>query len=604
MRAARLLVLSAFAAALAAQTPGPCACGAHPPGPPRQREAKPYAGTPTDLRPYGKFAEPYYENYQTTVEYNGAARDLRVVKASEIDEVRLGFLGPIENHPDEALGRMMLHGAELAIEEANARGGYGGKPFRLVVRNDQALWGASSNEIVRLTYDDKVWGMLGSISGDSTHIALRVSLKSELPIVNSAATDPTIPETIIPWYLSSLQDDRVQCYTLARRIFTDLKLSRVAILRINDRYGRFGVGKLKDAARRLSHPIVIEQKYFQGDTDFRRQLGIIADSRADAVVIWGDQGPAAAILKQMRELGMKQRVFGAFRTIGESFLAEAGPAAEGMEAVFPYDPNRDDPAWIGFRSRFAKRHQAQPDVFASLAFDTMNILIDAVCRAGLNRGLIRDALAGLETYRGVTGEMAFDPNSKNVVPLYLATVVGGRITYRRYPMDAPYARVGEEGVGFHGPAPAASGRAIALFGPNAAALAASPAVRELLARREPRFELIPIESETQWGKASSELVAALYDRHALAVLAVGRNPAHLAEQLAVKAFVPTVALSADRSLTNVNIPWIFRLPAETPAERALGLVLDAAGESGADRGRLRDALAARGFDNRGEPVGR
>src|SRR5581483_9029662 len=114
-----------------------------------------------------------------------------------------------------------------------------------------ATWGAASNEIVRMPWDEKVWAMLGSISGDSTHIGLRVALRSELPIVNSAATDPTVPETIIPWYFTVIQDDRVQCYTLARRIYTDLGLSRVALLRVNERYGRFGVIKFRDASRRL-----------------------------------------------------------------------------------------------------------------------------------------------------------------------------------------------------------------------------------------------------------------------------------------------------------------------------------------------------------------
>ncbi len=183
---------------------------------------------------------------------------------------------------------MMLKGAQMAVDEANARGGYCGKPFKLLTHNDQATWGASSNEIVKMTYDEKVWGMLGSISGDSTHIGLRVSLKSELPIVNSAATDPTIPETLIPWYFTVLQDDRVQSYTLARRIYTDLGLKRVAILRINDRYGRFGVLKFKDASRRLGHPVIIEQKYMGGDTDFTHQLRVINDSRVDAVVLWSD----------------------------------------------------------------------------------------------------------------------------------------------------------------------------------------------------------------------------------------------------------------------------------------------------------------------------
>ncbi len=100
-----------------------------------------------------------------------------------------------------------------------------------------------------------------------------------MPIVNSAATDPTIPETIIPWYLTTIQDDRVQSYTLARRIYTDLGLKRVALLRVNERYGRFGVLKFKDASRRLGHPVVIEQKYLPGDTNFTRQLRIIGESR-------------------------------------------------------------------------------------------------------------------------------------------------------------------------------------------------------------------------------------------------------------------------------------------------------------------------------------
>jgi branched-chain amino acid transport system substrate-binding protein len=593
------------AAALHAQGSGGCACGANPPGPPHDRELRPYANTPEDLSPYGKFTAPYYQHYQTQVAYNGAARDAVTLKPGDVDEVRIGFLGPIENHPDEPLGRMMLNGALLAIEEANARGGYGGTPFRLMVHNDQALWGAASNEIVRMAYDERVWAMLGSISGDSTHIGLRVSLKTEVPIVNSAATDPTIPETIIPWYLSTIQDDRVQGYTLARRIYTDLGITRVALLRVNDRYGRFGVIKFRDAARRLGHPVTIEQKYLPGATDFRRSLGIIADSGAEAIVVWGDQAAAAGILKQMRELGMKQRVFGSFRTIGDELAAVAGTAAEGMEAVFPFDPSRDDPAWINFRANFARRFGRQPEVFASLAFDTMNILLDAVCRAGLNRGRIRDALAGLESYKGVTGQMTFDPNSKNIVPMYLATVRNGAIQYRRYGMEKQYAKVDEGGIVYAGPA-AADARSgplrLVVFGPAAEQAVSAGDVRAAMEPLGSRYALAPVDADKPWGQASTELVRLLYDENAVGIIAVGRSASHLAEQLAVKSFIPVVAISADTALTAINIPWIFRLPAGTPLAEAVRAMASAAEKAGPNRGRLRDALAAGGlFDNRGEP---
>ena len=53
------------------------------------------------------------------------------------------------------------------------------------------------------------------------------------------------------------------------------------------------------------------------------------------------------------------------------------------------------------------------------------------------------------------------------------------------------------------------------------------------------------------------------DEHASAIIALDRDAAHLAEQLALKAFVPVIALSDDRKLTSTNVPWIFRLPAST-----------------------------------------
>ena len=383
------------------------------------------------------------------MEYNGAARDVPVPK--DVTEVRIGFIGPLENHPEAALGKKMLNGAQMAIDEANAAGGYGGKPFKLMLHNDSAIWGASSNEVVKMVYDDQDWAIFGSISGDTTHIALRASLKAEIPIVNSASTDPTIVETIIPWYFSVLQDDRTQCYTLARHIYTDLGLKRVAILRVNDRYGRFGVGKFRDASRRLGHPVVIEQKFFPYDTDFSRQLKVISESRVDAIVLWTDEPKAAMILKQMRDMGMKQRVFGSHRTLGDQLVALAGPAAEGYQAVYPYDPNMPDPAWLAFKTRYEAKYHEKPDHFSALAYDQMQILLQAICAAGLNRGMIRDALYGTVTYNGVTGPMQFDPNDKQIRNMYLGTVHDGHIEYRKISMQKEYARVGEDGVQYAGP---------------------------------------------------------------------------------------------------------------------------------------------------------
>jgi branched-chain amino acid transport system substrate-binding protein len=631
-------VLAAGTIGLAGQEAGTskkvCECGAHPPGPPRDRIVTPYAGEPEDLSPYQKFAKPYDLNYIHPNIYSGAGRDIPEPK--DLSEVRIGFFGPIEHSPEQVFGLRMLHGAQLAVEESNARGGYGGKPFKLMPHNDYdnwqaktvygedratdpTIWGSASNEVVKMLYDDQDWAIFGSISSESTHIALRVALKAEIPIVNSASTDPTIPETYIPWYFTDLQDDRVQGLTLARHIYTELGLKRVALLRVNSRYGRFGVIKFRDASRRLGHPVVIEQKFLPGDTDFARSLKIIQSSRADAIVLWADEIPTANILKQMKALGMKQRVFGSYRTLGPEMLAQAGDAAEGFEAVFPYDPTRSDSKWVDFNARYEARFHEKPEQFASLAYDAMNALLDSICKAGLNRARIHDALADIAEYDGVTGHMTFDPNQKNVAHLYLGTVRNGAISYRVATMEpvvrptsparmestrspgqstAPYARVGEDGVEYAGPhrLDVKTGRMkVVLFGPRAEAIARSADMQAQLGDRTVKgveWELLPVASDQNWGAASTQLVSALMEEHALAILALDRQAAHLAEQLALKTFVPVIALSEDKTLTSTNVPWIFRLPATTTPAAALRLIEMAAEKSGGNPEALRDVLAS------------
>ena len=621
----------------------PCTCGSHPPKPRPQRTITPYANEPKDLQPYSKFAEPYDHHYVQTNVYSGAARDIPDPNLKDLDEIRIGFLGPIDKNPDQVFGQRMLNGAQLAVDQANQRGGYCGKPFKLMPRNDydnwqakqvygdnrptsQDIWGSASNQTVKMVYDDKDWAIFGSISSESTHILLRVALRAEIPIVNSASTDPTIPETYIPWYFTDLQDDRVQANTLARYIYDDLKLKRVAVLRINSRYGRFGSPKFKDASQRLGHPVVLEQRYPAGTTDFRRYLNAIQDSRVDGIVLWNDQEQTAIILKQMHELGMKQRVFGSYRTIGDDLIAQAGDQADGFEAVFPYDAARKDPRWQKFNADYAATYHQKPEQFASLAYDAMNVLLGSVCEAGLNKGRIMDALAQVYEYNGVTGQMVFDTNSKNIAPMYMARVHNGTIEYRPATMEPaarqaepkpsapaakpvseaapananpmPYARVGEDGVQYAGPqvadAPGETLR-VAVFGPGAEKVLQSQdvvnTVRTLDANGK-KWQLVGVSSDQAWGKASSGLVRSVFDQNVIAVIALDRASSHLAEQIGVKAFVPVIAVSSDRALTSTNIPWIFRLPEGTSLQQVLQTLAAAERLSGPNRAKLRAVLAS------------
>ena len=392
-----------------------------------------YANMPDEAVPYRRFTKPYYDWFvQTdTLAYYGAAEKRPDGDASKLSEIAIGLFAPIENNPESIFGLPMLHGAQLAIEEANARGGYHGKPYALKVHNESALWGASSAELVKMLFNENCWAMLGCVDGQNCHIVLRTTLKLEVPIVNVGTTDPTVTETRIQWLMHDFIDDRQQGYTLADYVFKTLKLKRIGVIRTQTRYARLGVEKFADEARRMGRQPILEVKFERGDKDFSNQLRMLKDAKVQGVIIWGEAADAGLILKQMRAMGMKQPVFGGSRLAYPQLLEIAGPAAEGTVVTTTLDPTRRDPKWLAFRDAYRKRFNEEPIDYSAYAYDGMNILVAAIEKTGLNRGRIMDVLRDyqMKTYEGVTGKAFFDHTLSDISPVTMARVKDGKFEY-------------------------------------------------------------------------------------------------------------------------------------------------------------------------------
>jgi len=406
-----------------------------------------YAYTSKEVSPF-RHVEPYKQHFLLQMEYTGPGR--AKPEPEHVDSVKLGFIGPImstvsvatggKSH-EEPMGIKMLQGARLAIEEANDRGGYLKRkvPFELVVSNDNGLWGASGNEIVKMAYKDHVWAILGTIDGANSHIAIRVALKAEIVMMNSGDTDPTFIETNIPWVFRCIGDDRQQSYFLVDYMYRKLGLKRVGIIRSSNRYGRFGVREVRDGSRRLGHPVVLEMAYALGLDDFSLHLGRLKQAGVDAIVHWGDAVEGAKILNQMRDMGMNQPFFACDRCLADEFAEIAGKNAEGVVCGSPWDPTRKDPTYLAFCEKFQKRFGEPPETYAAHGYDGMSLLIWAVQVAGLNRAKIRDVLAyRTQPWPGATGDVVFSACLDDLGEVYLAKRENGTWKYySREDLDLP-----------------------------------------------------------------------------------------------------------------------------------------------------------------------
>ena len=71
-------------------------------------------------------------------------------------QIPVGYFGPAD--PDHPVGGALWRGAQLAVEQVNQTGGYRGTPYKLVPAWDENPWSGGASVVVRLAYQEEVWG--------------------------------------------------------------------------------------------------------------------------------------------------------------------------------------------------------------------------------------------------------------------------------------------------------------------------------------------------------------------------------------------------------------------------------------------------------------
>ncbi|HUT89701.1 MAG TPA: ABC transporter substrate-binding protein [Thermoguttaceae bacterium] len=368
---------------------------------------------------------PFYRLREHQAEYAGPGRD--EPPPQDVDEVLLGYFGPGDPaHPD---GGDLWLAAQMAVDEANRRGGCQGKPFRIVARWSENPWGTGVAEVARMVYDENVWAIVGGIDGPSTHLAEQVVAKARLPLVSPASSDKTVNLANVPWMFSLLPGDHLQAPVLAAAVSDRVGSRAFVLISAVDHDSRLFTTELRKCltSRRLLPRYHFEHNGAREDEP--RLVDRIVESKPDAVVLVAGAHQSARLVVGLRRRGFAGLVFGSAAMGRRRFHEEAGEAAEGV--LFPLlyrtptAPAEEPPK--EFFDAFEKRYGHAPDYAAAHTYDAFRLLVAAIRTAGLNRARIRDALRDLSPYSGVAGTVAWDPQGSNTRAVSLGTIRDGRV---------------------------------------------------------------------------------------------------------------------------------------------------------------------------------
>jgi len=353
--------------------------------------------------------------------------------AAAQDTVKLGVMLPLSG-PAALAGTSIIEGVRFAAEEANAKGGVLGKQVELFIENDEGSSTKGVTAVRKLIESDGVVGISGTYVSAVALAASKVAREFHVPMVSAGSTSSNVTdanEPGDPWFFRAFPGSVEQARQSAEDIVHKLGAKRVAIIQENSIYGSSLADQLKKDVEAAGGEIIAIETYNPDERDFYSVLTKLRTQKPEAIYMAGLMDAGAQIIKQSREVGMDTQLVGSGSMMSDKLIELAGPASEGFAVSSMFEPSTPNPVGQAFTERFRAQFNKEPDVYSALGYDSMNVLIEAVRRAGKADGAaIQQALMHMDDFPLVQGPAdttaKFDAQGSVPFKIGLAIVKNGK----------------------------------------------------------------------------------------------------------------------------------------------------------------------------------
>jgi len=343
-------------------------------------------------------------------------------------EAVIGVVGPMTG-PAAQSGNNMRDAVALGIGELNEKGLPGGVTLKMVVVDDEGNPTKSINGNKRLVYNENAVAVIGAVHSSCTLANMVVTQEAGVPQITPISTSPQITSQGNEWIFRTAATDAVQASNIVDIAFNKLGKQRLAVIYVSNDYGRDAYKVLDRIATEMGRPPVAAESFNRGDKDFSSQLLKIEEANPDTLVIWSLYEEAALIARQVDQMGMDVQLMGGGGLTNSKYVELAGGAAEGTIVCQTYHPSSQESHVESFTRSFSTRYDRNPDPNAAQSYDAIMILGQAIEKAGVDEpAAIRDALAAMDAFNGVTGTITFDDAGDSPREMMVIVVRDGEYT--------------------------------------------------------------------------------------------------------------------------------------------------------------------------------
>jgi branched-chain amino acid transport system substrate-binding protein len=341
---------------------------------------------------------------------------------SKSDAIKVGM--NIELTGDiPAVGASSKNAAEMFFEKLNAEGGIPladgqKKKVELVVRDNGAKADQSASVAQQLISSQGVVAMIGPNSSACAIPAGELAESLKCVMISPWSTNPktTIDQASgVPkrYVFRGCFTDPFQALVLAKFAMNDLGAKKAAVLYDVSSEAPLGQATLfKDTFTAAGGEIVAFETFTTGDKDFSAQLTNIREAQPDIIFLPTYYNDVPLIAQQARRLGITVPFIGSDAWSSPEIIKLGGADVDGSYFCNHFSTQIATDEAKKFVADYTAKYGQAPDDVAALTYDACGLTAEAIKAAGKNdREAVREALAQIREFKGVTGTFRFEPGS-------------------------------------------------------------------------------------------------------------------------------------------------------------------------------------------------
>ena len=313
-------------------------------------------------------------------------------------------------------GQHARWGAELAIEEANAKGGALGRKIEIDFQDNRCNPAEGVKSVSQMLSEKKYAAIFDGLCRSVALAIMPLVERAGVPFIVANASATSIAEKSgvggNKWTFKVNPTDASMLDALVAWLNKDGKANNIAFLGEDTDYGRAGSSGLEAALKTVNQKLVMVDYFQKGTADFTSVLTKLKARKPGLLALYAIDADFVNLIKQWYSVGGGVPLTG--RVLIDQVPKEilASGFLDGTISVQPYDFSVDTPANKAFVEAFTKKHNIPPTLISFESYEAISILIDAMRRSGDGSpAAIRDALEKTR-YQSLLGPVLdFDKNN-------------------------------------------------------------------------------------------------------------------------------------------------------------------------------------------------